>query len=59
MYNLIESRKMTKLQHDTNNQFKITLPKKVLEALGWKKGDEIKIELDSFNNLILKNEAKK
>tara|TARA_Y100000310_G_scaffold139226_1_gene138515 strand:+ start:14736 stop:14882 length:147 start_codon:yes stop_codon:yes gene_type:complete len=47
-----------KLQYDANNQFKVTLPKKILEAIGWKKGDKIKVELDSFNNLVLKNETK-
>jgi|TARA_B100001971_G_C18114632_1_gene496129 bifunctional DNA-binding transcriptional regulator/antitoxin component of YhaV-PrlF toxin-antitoxin module len=47
-----------KLQYDTNNQFKVTLPKKILEAMGWKKGDKIKVELDAFNNLVLKNEDK-
>jgi AbrB family looped-hinge helix DNA binding protein len=47
-----------KLQYDANNQFKVTLPKKILEAIGWKKGDEIDIELDSFGNIILKNDKK-
>tara|TARA_Y100000310_G_scaffold330673_1_gene402727 strand:- start:2094 stop:2246 length:153 start_codon:yes stop_codon:yes gene_type:complete len=50
---------MTKLQKDNNKQYKLTLPKQILEAIGWEKGDNIKVELDSFGNLILKNETKK
>jgi bifunctional DNA-binding transcriptional regulator/antitoxin component of YhaV-PrlF toxin-antitoxin module len=45
---------MVKLQFDNNQQFKITLPKQILLAKGWKKGDKINIELDSTGNLILK-----
>ena len=52
---------MVKLQFDSNKQFKVTLPKQILLAKGWKKGDEIKIELDDNGNLILKkiNEVEK
>lgn len=46
---------MVKLQHDSNNQFKVTLPKALIDAKGWKKGDVIKIELDAEGNLILKH----
>ncbi|MBI3034602.1 AbrB/MazE/SpoVT family DNA-binding domain-containing protein [Candidatus Woesearchaeota archaeon] len=35
---------MTRLQFD-ERQYKLTLPKKLLEAIGWKKGDEIAIEI--------------
>ena len=45
---------MVKLQYDRNEQFKITLPKQICRAKGWKKGDEIKVELDSKGNLVLK-----
>jgi bifunctional DNA-binding transcriptional regulator/antitoxin component of YhaV-PrlF toxin-antitoxin module len=45
---------MVKLQFDNNQQFKITLPKQILLAKGWKKGDKINIELDKEGNLILK-----
>jgi len=45
---------MVKLQFDNNKQFKITLPKAILDAKGWKKGDNIKIELDAQGNLLLK-----
>ncbi|MDP7323369.1 MAG: AbrB/MazE/SpoVT family DNA-binding domain-containing protein [Candidatus Woesearchaeota archaeon] len=50
---------MVKLQFDQNKQYKVTLPKQILEAIGWKKGDPLKVELDSFGNIILKNESKK
>ncbi len=42
------------LQFD-DRQYKITLPKKVLEALGWKKGDKITIKADSFSELSISN----
>jgi len=47
---------MVKLQFDNNKQFKITLPKAIIDAKGWKKGDPIKIQLDSQGNLLLKLE---
>ena len=49
---------MVKLQFDRNEQYKVTLPKQLLLALDWKKGDKIKIELDKDNNLVLKREIK-
>ncbi|MBI3051086.1 AbrB/MazE/SpoVT family DNA-binding domain-containing protein [Candidatus Woesearchaeota archaeon] len=45
---------MAKLQFD-ERQFKLTLPKKVLEALGWEKGDRVLIEASSFAELRIKN----
>lgn len=45
---------MVKLQFDANSQFKVTLPKQVCLALGWKKGDVINISLDGDGNLVLK-----
>ncbi len=48
---------MTKLQFD-ERQFKLTLPKKLLEALGWKKGDDISMELEN-SKIILQNKSKK
>ncbi len=45
---------MGKLQYD-ERQFKLTLPKKLLEALGWKKGDKIIIQLGSQGEIILNN----
>lgn len=48
-----------KLQKDGNEQYKLTLPKSLIEAKGWKKGDKIKILLDAKGNIVLENEAKK
>jgi len=45
---------MVKLQFDNNQQYKITLPKPICEAKGWKKGDKIDIKLDDRGNIILK-----
>ena len=42
---------MVKLQFDNNKQFKLTLPKALIDAKGWKKNDLIKIELDSDGNI--------
>ena len=44
---------MVKLQFDTNKQFKITLPKQILVAKGWQKGDQIIIKLNDTGELIL------
>jgi len=49
---------MVKLQHDNNQQYKLTLPKALIEAKGWKKGDKIKIELDDQGNIVLKRELR-
>ncbi|MBW2996707.1 AbrB/MazE/SpoVT family DNA-binding domain-containing protein [Candidatus Woesearchaeota archaeon] len=45
---------MVKLQFDNNKQYKITLPKALIDAKGWSKGSEIKVELDQQGNLLLK-----
>ena len=45
---------MVKLQFENNKQYKITLPKALVDAKGWSKGSEIKIELDSQGNIVLK-----
>lgn len=47
---------MVKLQYDSNGQFKITLPKQLAKAKGWKKGDELYFELDDKGNLIIKKQ---
>ncbi|MBT6518337.1 hypothetical protein HOK51_00720 [Candidatus Woesearchaeota archaeon] len=44
---------MVKLQFDLNKQYKITLPKALIDAKGWKKGDQIKVVLDSQGNIVL------
>lgn len=48
---------MVKLQHDRNGQYKVTLPKALIEAKGWEKGDQLKIRLAEQGNLILAREV--
>lgn len=43
---------MVKLQYDNNKQFKVTLPKQLLLALRWGKGDDIAVELSDGNLLL-------
>ncbi len=43
---------MVKLQFDTK-QYKITLPKAIIEAKGWTKGNEVKILLNEKGEIIL------
>lgn len=47
---------MPKLQQMTasNNQFFLILPKQIMMAKGWQKGDDIKVEIDQKGNLVLK-----
>jgi bifunctional DNA-binding transcriptional regulator/antitoxin component of YhaV-PrlF toxin-antitoxin module len=47
---------MVKLQYDANGQYKITLPKALIEAIRWKRGDKISIILDQKGNITLMNE---
>ena len=47
---------MVKLQHDSNGQYKITLPKSIIEAKRWKRGDSIRILLSNEGNIVLRNE---
>ena len=37
-----------------NRQFFVTLPNQIVRAKEWKKGDDIKIEIDQKGNLVLK-----
>jgi bifunctional DNA-binding transcriptional regulator/antitoxin component of YhaV-PrlF toxin-antitoxin module len=48
---------VVKLQFDLNKQYKLTLPKAIVEAKGWEKGDKIKVMLDSEGNIILKKDV--
>jgi len=50
---------MVKLQFDINKQYKITLPKALVEAIGWDRGTEISVKLDSQGNIILTKKAEK
>ena len=47
-----------KLQYENNKQYKITLPKKIIDILGWKKKDEIKV-LFKPKGLILQKQRRK
>lgn len=51
---------MVKLQYDQNKQYKITLPKALVEALGWAKGTGLKVGLDRDGSIRLtrKDESK-
>ena len=49
---------MVKLQYDLNKQYKITLPKALIEAKGWKKGDLIIIGLDDKGSITLNIKGK-
>ncbi len=50
---------MVKLQFDNNKQYKITLPKALIEALKWNKGDEIDIALNTKGEIVLKVKKRK
>ena len=45
--------KKMKLQKMNNRQFFVTLPNQIIRAKNWKKGEDIKIEIDSKGNLVL------
>ena len=45
---------MVKLQYDSNKQYKITLPKQIVLAKKWKKGDKLIFEIDDRGNLLIK-----
>jgi bifunctional DNA-binding transcriptional regulator/antitoxin component of YhaV-PrlF toxin-antitoxin module len=45
---------MVKLQFDQNKQFKITLPKQLAMAKGWKKGDKILFELNEKGEIVIR-----
>lgn len=43
---------MVKLQFDSK-QYKVTLPKAIIEAKGWSKGSELRIILNERGELVL------
>ena len=43
---------MVKLQFD-KKQYKITLPKAIIEAKGWEKGNQLKVVLNQKGELVL------
>jgi|APSaa5957512622_1039677.scaffolds.fasta_scaffold106111_1 hypothetical protein len=44
-----------KLQQLKNGQFVISLPKQIVLAKGWKKGQNLKVEINSKGNIILRD----
>ena len=44
---------MVKLQFDTK-QYKITLPKAIIEAKGWLKGNDLRVLINEKGELVLK-----
>jgi hypothetical protein len=44
---------LVKLQFDNNKQYKVTLPKALIDAKGWNKGAALKISLDEKGNIVL------
>ncbi len=45
---------MVKIQYDQNKQFKITLPKPIVLAKKWEKGDELDVEINEKGDIVLK-----
>lgn len=45
---------MVRLQYDANKQFKITLPKQLVLAKRWKKGDKLLFEIDGNGDIVIK-----
>lgn len=43
-----------KIQELPNGTYTITLPKEIVRAKGWKKGDNLYIKLDNKGNIVLK-----
>ena len=44
---------MVILQFANEKQYKITLPKPIVEAKGWKKGDKIKVKINDKGEIVL------
>jgi hypothetical protein len=47
---------MVRLQFDSK-QYKITLPKAIIEAKGWKKGNDVRVMLNERGELVLTNDG--
>lgn len=43
-----------KIQQLKNNNFNLTIPLQIIRAKSWKKGDDIKIEINKEGDLVLK-----
>jgi bifunctional DNA-binding transcriptional regulator/antitoxin component of YhaV-PrlF toxin-antitoxin module len=48
---------MVKLQYDQNKQFKITLPKPIVLAKQWLKGDELEVIINSQGDIVLRKKT--
>lgn len=44
----------SKLQYPNKKQYTITIPKSLVAAKGWKKGDDLEFVLDDKGNIILR-----
>ena len=43
-----------KIQQLQNGAYIITLPRQIVLAKGWKKGDEVKTEINKEGNIVIK-----
>ncbi len=48
----------SKLQFPNGKQFMTTLPKALIDAKGWKKGDILEFILDNDGNIVLRRAKK-
>jgi len=44
---------MTKLQQTNNGQYVITIPKQIVNAMGWNKGTELNLKIDDKGRILL------
>ncbi|MFH1399069.1 MAG: AbrB/MazE/SpoVT family DNA-binding domain-containing protein [Candidatus Woesearchaeota archaeon] len=44
---------MVKIQFINNKQYKITLPKQIVDAKGWKKGDTLVVKINEKGEIVL------
>ena len=49
---------MAKLYFENNQQYKITLPKALVQALGWQKGDSLGFRIDHVGSIIVSRVGK-
>ncbi|MBD3350452.1 MAG: hypothetical protein GF364_03100 [Candidatus Lokiarchaeota archaeon] len=43
-----------KLQETPRGQFTLTIPKAIVNAKGWKAGEDLSLEFDSKGNIVIK-----
>jgi len=44
----------SKLQYPNSKQFMVTIPKSLVAAKGWKKGDDLEFVLNEYGEIILR-----